>query len=118
GGSWRSKTVVVEPPPGQAPHPLLWTGAGSPASIKLAAERGHNLILDQFASAEMLGERIALFRAEVAARGRRYDPRQVVVARDLFVVDNEREREAAIERNNRLHARTLSVSRAPRRATP
>jgi probable F420-dependent oxidoreductase len=116
GRFWRFKNVVVEPPPKQAPHPPLWVGAGSPASIQRAAERGHNLILDQFASAEMLGERIALFRAEAAARGRRYDPMQVVVARDMCVVDNEREREAAIERNNRLHARTLSASRAPGRA--
>src|SRR5262249_25289470 len=116
GRFWRFQNVVVEPPPRQAPHPPLWTGAGSPASIKRAAERGHNLILDQFASAEMLGERIGLFRAEGEARGRRYDPLQVVVARDLFVVDNEREREAAIERNNRVHARTLSVSGAPGRA--
>jgi alkanesulfonate monooxygenase SsuD/methylene tetrahydromethanopterin reductase-like flavin-dependent oxidoreductase (luciferase family) len=116
GRFWRFQNVVVEPPPKQAPHPPLWTAAGSPASVKRAAERGHNLILDQFASAEMLGERIALFQAETAARGRRYDPRQVVVARDMFVVDNEREREAAIERNNRWHARTLSVSRAPDRA--
>ena len=41
---------------------------------------------------------------------------QVVVARDMFIVDNEGEREAAIERNNRAHERTLSVSRAPGRA--
>ena len=41
---------------------------------------------------------------------------QVVVARDMLVVDNARERDAAIERNNRVHARTLSVSRAPGRA--
>jgi probable F420-dependent oxidoreductase len=116
GRFWRFKNVVVEPPPRQEPYPPLWTGAGSPASVRRAAERGHNLILDQFASAEMLGERIALFRAETAARGRRYDPTQVVVARDLFVVDNEREKEAAIERNNRIHARTLSVSQAPGRA--
>ena len=34
----------------------------------------------------------------------------------MCVVDNEREQEAAIERNNQLHARTLSVSRAPDRA--
>jgi probable F420-dependent oxidoreductase len=115
GRFWRFKNVVVEPPPQQAPHPPLWTGAASPASIKRAARRGHNLILDQFAAAEVLGERIALFRAEVEARGRRYDPMQVVVARDMFVVDNERQREAAVERNNRVHARTLSVSRAPGR---
>ena len=91
-------------------------GAGSPASIKRAAQCGHNLILDQFASAEILGKRIALFHAEAAACGRRCDLLQVVVARDMFVVDNEREREAAIERNNQVHARTLSVSRAPGRA--
>jgi alkanesulfonate monooxygenase SsuD/methylene tetrahydromethanopterin reductase-like flavin-dependent oxidoreductase (luciferase family) len=52
---------------------------------------------------------------EAAARGRRWDTLEVVVARDMFVVDNEREREAAIERNNRVHARTLSVSRVPGR---
>jgi alkanesulfonate monooxygenase SsuD/methylene tetrahydromethanopterin reductase-like flavin-dependent oxidoreductase (luciferase family) len=115
GRFWRFKNVVVEPPPKQLPHPPLWMGAGSPASITHAAERAHNLILDQFASAEMLGERIALFQAETAVRGRRYDPLQVVVARDMFIVDNEREKEAAIRRNNEVHARTLSVSRAPGR---
>ena len=31
----------------------------------------------------------------------------------MCVVNNRREREAAIERNNRTHARTLSVSRPP-----
>src|SRR6516165_4888349 len=110
GRFWRFQNVVVEPPPKQTPHPPLWTRAGSPASIKRAAERGHNLILDQFASAAILGERIALFQAEAVARGRRWGPLQVVVARDMFVVDNEREREAALERNSRVHARTLSVS--------
>ncbi len=34
----------------------------------------------------------------------------------MFVEDDEREREAAIERNNRAHERTLAVSRAPGRA--
>jgi alkanesulfonate monooxygenase SsuD/methylene tetrahydromethanopterin reductase-like flavin-dependent oxidoreductase (luciferase family) len=116
GRFWRFKNVVVEPPPMQAPHPPLWTGAGSPDSIQRAAQRGLNLILDQFASTSMLRERIALFQAEAAACGRRFDPMQVVVARDMFVVDDEREREAAIERNNRAHQRTLSVSRAPGQA--
>jgi probable F420-dependent oxidoreductase len=116
GRFWHFKNVVVEPPPKQAPHPPLWMGAGSPASIKRAAQCGNNLILDQFASAEILSERIALFQAEATACGRHCDPMQVVVARDMFVVNNDREREAAIERNNRTHGRTLSVSRAPDRA--
>jgi alkanesulfonate monooxygenase SsuD/methylene tetrahydromethanopterin reductase-like flavin-dependent oxidoreductase (luciferase family) len=91
------KNVLVEPPPKQAPHPPLWTGAGSLASIKRAAERGHNLILDLFASAEMLSERIALFQAEAAAHGRRYDPLQVVVARDM-VRRGQRAREGGRDR--------------------
>jgi probable F420-dependent oxidoreductase len=112
GRFWRFKNVVVEPPPQQAPHPPLWVGAGSATSIQRAADRGCNLILDQFASVEQLRERIALFRAGVASRGRCYDPMQVVVARDMFVVANDREKQEAIERNNQVHARTLSASRA------
>jgi alkanesulfonate monooxygenase SsuD/methylene tetrahydromethanopterin reductase-like flavin-dependent oxidoreductase (luciferase family) len=116
GRFWRFKNIIVEPPPNQVPHPPLWTGAGSLASIKRAAQRGHNLILDQFASVEVLSDRIALFRAEATACGRRYDPMQVVVGRDMFVANSEREKEAAIERNNRTHERTLSVSRAEDRS--
>src|SRR5215467_3496103 len=44
GRFWRFKNVVVEPPPRQAPHPPLWAAAASPASIRRAARRGHNLI--------------------------------------------------------------------------
>jgi hypothetical protein len=99
--------------------------AGSPEEFRKACLADLNkaikakrlsLTADQFASAETLGERIALFQREAAAHGRRYEPTQVVVARDMFVVDNERQREAAIDRNNEVHARTLSVSRAPDRA--
>ena len=116
GRFWRFENIVVEPPTMQQPHPPLWTGAGSLPSIARAAKRGHNLILNQFASAEELGERIAFFRTEVAKRGRDGDAAEVVVARDLAVVDTEAEKEAAIERNSKAHARTLSVSRAPNRA--
>jgi hypothetical protein len=85
-------------------------GRGESHSVQRAAERGHNLILDQFASAEMLGVRIASLRAKAAARDRCYNPMLVVVARELCVVDSVRERKATIERNNRVRARTLSVS--------
>src|SRR5881296_2794197 len=47
---WTSENVIVEPPTAQKPHPPLWMGAGSPDSIRTVAERGHNLLLDQFAS--------------------------------------------------------------------
>src|SRR5512145_404055 len=34
GKYWQFENVAVEPPPHQKPHPVLWMGAGSPASIR------------------------------------------------------------------------------------
>jgi probable F420-dependent oxidoreductase len=81
GKFWSYSDIVVEPPPAQRPHPPFWMGAGSPASIRRVAERGCKLLLDQFAPHEAIGERVALFRAEVEARGRRFDPMDVAGAR-------------------------------------
>ena len=66
GQFWQFDDIVVEPPPAQKPHPPFWVAAGSEASIRRAAQRGFNLILDQYASPEQLGQRIALYRAERA----------------------------------------------------
>src|SRR5215831_12781724 len=85
GRFWHFEDIVVEPPPMQAPHPPLWVAAGSEASIRRAAARGFNLILDQYASAQQLGERIRIYRAERAARGLGFDPVQVAVARQLHI---------------------------------
>ena len=60
GKFWQFDNIVVEPPPSQKPHPPFWVAAGSEASIRRAAQRGFNLILDQYASPEQLRERIAL----------------------------------------------------------
>ena len=51
GRFWHFEDIVVEPPPAQKPHPPLWVAAGSEHSIRRAAARGFNLILDQYASA-------------------------------------------------------------------
>jgi alkanesulfonate monooxygenase SsuD/methylene tetrahydromethanopterin reductase-like flavin-dependent oxidoreductase (luciferase family) len=60
GRFWHFEDIVVEPPPAQRPHPPLWMAAGSSVSIHRAAARGLNLLLDQYASTEQIGERIAL----------------------------------------------------------
>src|SRR5437762_9440980 len=70
GRFWSFDDIVVEPPPQQKPHPPLWVAAGSEASIRRAAQRGFNLILDQYASPQQLGERIALYRRELQEIGR------------------------------------------------
>src|SRR5947209_18241687 len=58
GKYWKFEDVVVEPPTAQKPHPPLWMGAGSPESIKKVAAQDYNLLLDQYASIEEIGERI------------------------------------------------------------
>ena len=103
GKYWRFDNVVVEPPTAQKPHPPIWLGAGRPASIKKVAAYGYKLLLDQFAPIDQIGERIALFRAEVEARGRVFDPMSVAVTRSINVSMTEAERQKALE--TRLAAR-------------
>jgi alkanesulfonate monooxygenase SsuD/methylene tetrahydromethanopterin reductase-like flavin-dependent oxidoreductase (luciferase family) len=112
GRFWRFADIVVEPPPMQRPHPPLWVAAGSEASIRRAAARGFNLILDQYASAEQLGERIRIYRAERAARGLS-SPTQVAVARQLYIARDAADTQAALKRQAAYTQRTVDVSRAP-----
>jgi alkanesulfonate monooxygenase SsuD/methylene tetrahydromethanopterin reductase-like flavin-dependent oxidoreductase (luciferase family) len=116
GRFWHFDDIVVEPPTRQKPHPPLWMAAGSVPSIRRVVERGHNLILDQFASIDLTGERLALFRREVEARGRAFDPLAVTVARDMYVATSRADKDAAIARNKAFHQRILDVARAPDRA--
>jgi alkanesulfonate monooxygenase SsuD/methylene tetrahydromethanopterin reductase-like flavin-dependent oxidoreductase (luciferase family) len=97
GRYWQFDGVVVEPPTAQKPHPPLWMGAGSRGSIEKVAALGYGLLLDQFASVEQIGERIAIFRSAVQARGRAFDPMSVGVTRSVNVVTTAAEREQAIE---------------------
>src|SRR5262249_40321763 len=113
GRFWNFADIVVEPPPAQRPHPPLWVAAGSEASIRRAAVRGFNLILDQYASAEALAERIAIYRDERKAHGLAFDPMQVVVARQLYVARDAPDTRAALARQAAYTQRTVDVSRAP-----
>ena len=113
GRFWRFDDIVIEPPPSQQPHPPFWVAAASEASIRRAARNGFNLILDQYASAEAHGARIALYRAEREAAGHGFDPTQVAVARQLYVADSRAEAEAALARAAQHTRRTVEVSRTP-----
>jgi alkanesulfonate monooxygenase SsuD/methylene tetrahydromethanopterin reductase-like flavin-dependent oxidoreductase (luciferase family) len=117
GRFWRFEDIVVEPPPAQKPHPPLWVAAGSAASIRRAAARGFNLILDQYAAPELIAERIALFKAEREAHGLSFDPMQVAVARQLYVAKDEADRVEALERQAAYTKRTVEVSRPPANAS-
>ena len=113
GRFWHFEDIVVEPPPAQTPHPPFWVAAGSEASIRRAAQRSFNLILDQYASPEQIGERISLYRSERAAHGMPFDAMQVAVARQLYVANDRADAEAALARQAEYTQRTVDVSRSP-----
>lgn len=102
GRRWHYENILVEPAPLQRPHPPLWLAAGSPDSIRRAAREGFCLLLDQLASIEQVGERIALYRAECEAAGREYRPTMVGTARALQMIHSEEERAAAYETRKRV----------------
>src|SRR5882724_4728546 len=111
GRFFRFDMVVVEPPPHQRPHPPLWLAAGSEASISACARRGFNLLLDQFASPQQIGERIAIYRRELEAAGHTFEPMRVAVARNIFVARDATEKHEAVRRQTQIHERLLSLSR-------
>jgi alkanesulfonate monooxygenase SsuD/methylene tetrahydromethanopterin reductase-like flavin-dependent oxidoreductase (luciferase family) len=113
GRFWHFEDIVVEPPPAQKPHPPFWVAAGSEGSIRRAAARGFNLILDQYASAEQIAERIGIYKAERKAQGLALDPMQIVVARQLYVASDEADKQAALKRQAVYTQRTVDVSRTP-----
>jgi alkanesulfonate monooxygenase SsuD/methylene tetrahydromethanopterin reductase-like flavin-dependent oxidoreductase (luciferase family) len=113
GKYWNFADIVVEPPTAQKPHPPMWMAAGSPVSIRQVAERGFNLLLDQFASLEAVGERVAVFKAEVERRGRVFDPLDVGVARAFYVAKDSADKQAALERRLEAQRRFADLSRLP-----
>jgi alkanesulfonate monooxygenase SsuD/methylene tetrahydromethanopterin reductase-like flavin-dependent oxidoreductase (luciferase family) len=113
GRFWHFEDIVVEPPPAQKPHPPFWVAAGSEGSIRRAAARGFSLILDQYASAEQIAERIAIYKSERKAHGLGLDPMQIAVARQLYVANDEVDKQAALKRQAAYTQRTVDVSRTP-----
>ena len=113
GKYWNFKNVIVEPPTIQQPHPPFWMGAGSPASIEGVAERGYNLLLDQFAPIGVTLQRMATFRAAVEKRGRKFNASEVGVARGLYVAKDAADRDAAIERRIAARSRIDNLAQRP-----
>jgi alkanesulfonate monooxygenase SsuD/methylene tetrahydromethanopterin reductase-like flavin-dependent oxidoreductase (luciferase family) len=97
GKFWHFENIVVEPPTAQKPHPPIWMAAGSPDSIRKVARRGYKLLLDQLASTSLAIERFNIYKAEVEACGRTFDPMDVGVCRAFFVAKSAEDKARAIE---------------------
>jgi alkanesulfonate monooxygenase SsuD/methylene tetrahydromethanopterin reductase-like flavin-dependent oxidoreductase (luciferase family) len=113
GKFWHFEDVVVEPPPAQSPHPPFWVAAGNAHSISRAAERGFNLILDQYASAQTIGERIAIYKAARASAGHKFNTIQIAEARQLYIAKDKADKEDALVKQAAFTQRTIAVAAAP-----
>ncbi len=113
GKYWSFDDIVVEPPTKQKPHPPFWQGAGHAESIRRVAARGHNLLLDQFASIDETINRFNTYKAAMLGNGLAFDPAQVGVARAFFVADTAEEKAAAIERRITAQRRLHTISQRP-----
>ena len=113
GRFWQFDDIIVEPPAIQKPHPPFWQAAGHPESIRKVAARGHNLLLDQFASIDETIRRFDTYRTAMLANGRAFDPLQVGVARSFFVADTPEEKAAAVARRVAAQRRMHAISQRP-----
>ena len=113
GDYWSFDDIIVEPPTHQKPHPPFWQGAGHGESIRKVAARGHNLLLDQFASIEETINRFNIYKAAMLGNGFGFDPSQVGVARAFFVADTEAEKQAAVDRRIAAQRRLHAISQRP-----
>jgi alkanesulfonate monooxygenase SsuD/methylene tetrahydromethanopterin reductase-like flavin-dependent oxidoreductase (luciferase family) len=113
GKFWQYDNIVVEPPTAQKPHPPFWMGAGSKRSVNEVVRRGYNILLGQHSLSEEILEQVAQFKEEVEARGRRFNPLEVAVARAVHIAKDQADKEAALERRYQGHMRINALARQP-----
>jgi alkanesulfonate monooxygenase SsuD/methylene tetrahydromethanopterin reductase-like flavin-dependent oxidoreductase (luciferase family) len=113
GKYWTFNDIVVEPPSHAKPHPQVWMGGSTDESIKQVAARGFNLLLDQYPSLEETAPRVALFKREVEAHGRKFDPMMVGLARAYHVASSEEDKQAALKRRLDGRMRQMELARRP-----
>jgi alkanesulfonate monooxygenase SsuD/methylene tetrahydromethanopterin reductase-like flavin-dependent oxidoreductase (luciferase family) len=113
GKFWQYDNIVVEPPTAQKPHPPFWMGAGSKRSVNEVVRRSYNMLLGQHSLSEEILEQVAQFKEEVEARGRRFNPLEVAVARAVHIAKDQADKEAALERRYQGHMRINALARQP-----
>jgi len=74
-------------------------------------------LLDQFASTALTIERFNIYRAEVEACGRRFDPRDVGVARAFYVAKDAADLQRAVEQRLANQRRMTALAADPNAGT-
>lgn len=102
GKFWKFDNIVIDPPIYQNPHPPIWIGSTTEATCVKAGKDGYKMLLDQIATPELIGKRIASYKAAAAEAGRTVPPQSIGVNRAMQLVDNDDELRAANEHRARL----------------
>lgn len=107
--------VIVEPTPAQSPHPPIWIGAGSEASIRSAARSRTRLLVDQFGTIDSTCQKVDWYRDEIERNGGVFDPTHVCAARHLMLLRDENLHTLEAEYDQRLAGimRLREASRVP-----
>ena len=114
GKYWQFDDIIVEPPTNQKPHPPFWQGAGSPDSIRRVAARGHNLLLDQFASIETAANASRSTRRQMREQRLRASIRRRSAWRaPSIVAQDAADKEAAIDRRMAAQRRLHAITQRP-----
>ena len=77
------------------------------------ARRGCKLLLDQFASIALTIERFNIYKAEVEAQDKRFDPMDVGVARAFYVAKDADDKRKAVEARLASQRRMTELAAAP-----
>jgi alkanesulfonate monooxygenase SsuD/methylene tetrahydromethanopterin reductase-like flavin-dependent oxidoreductase (luciferase family) len=102
GKRWTYTDVIAEPEPVQEPHPPIWIASGSRKGIESAAERGFNLLLDPYATFDQIAERVSWYRHKQAELETAILPYTVAVARPVYLVSDDAERDRVLSRRQNL----------------
>ncbi len=93
GRYWTYRDVSPRPRPLQRPHPPLYYGAISPASVDMVARRGWHLAQSR-APLDDVAATVARYRAARAAAGLDPTGGRVVLAREIYVAETDEQARA------------------------
>ncbi len=84
GDIWQLEGASMEPKPVQRPHPPVWFGGRSPATLQRAVRQADGWMEDSGSTAPEFREQVALIRRSLEEAGR--DPSSFVISKRLTVV--------------------------------
>lgn len=89
GKYYTGQSINVWPKPLQVPHPPIWLASNTPHLIEMAARRGFNFFLSQYARVSTMRRLIDVYSAERVANGLSEGREHVTALRAVFVGDSD-----------------------------